>query len=197
MMDFVFDMEMALLFSSHRVRRSFDFMKIGHGHLNDLIFNNSQDLLEKDRLLANYNEVTECTWPVTSSSEFVIKNSDGAVNVKSLDGYATLTLSSHGQTFSVCYLAEVPPEVAVSQGTQKSKEVQAQYLYTWLQTADQSIQDCPEYWIYPLKVALAKRQDKHTTEELSTLNNVSKLPKSLPVTCRASHLHRWMLKDQE
>jgi hypothetical protein len=44
-------------------------------------------------------------------------------------------------------------------------------------------------------MALSIGNGVQTTEELSKINNVSKLPCSLPVTCSASHMHKWMLKE--
>ncbi|XP_009083328.1 PREDICTED: uncharacterized protein C5orf34 homolog, partial [Acanthisitta chloris] len=85
--------------------------------------------------------------------------------------------------------------------------------YTWV-TQRWSVSSCPEEWKYPLSLALmcsklhtvknvmkTYEENNHTSLESDVLTDpethetVSRLPTALPLSCRASHLHRWIFCD--
>ncbi|MGH0169433.1 UNVERIFIED_CONTAM: hypothetical protein FKN15_056788 [Acipenser sinensis] len=87
-----------------------------------------------------------------------------------------------------------------------------EYVYTWV-VQHQSVSSCLACWNYPLSLALKCSKNKESAQEVSdeplktknvrvpppgedTLQNeVSILPKALPLSCPAPHSHRWTFKD--
>ncbi|XP_033890794.3 uncharacterized protein C5orf34 homolog [Acipenser ruthenus] len=89
-----------------------------------------------------------------------------------------------------------------------------EYVYTWV-VQHQSVSSCLACWNYPLSLALKCSKNKESAKQVSdeplktknvrvpppgedTLQNeVSILPKALPLSCPAPHSHRWTFKDSQ
>ncbi|XP_041110589.1 uncharacterized protein C5orf34 homolog [Polyodon spathula] len=90
-----------------------------------------------------------------------------------------------------------------------------EYVYTWV-VQHQSVSSCLACWNYPLSLALKCSKNKESVDgakqmsdeplktknvrvpppgEDTLQNEVSILPKALPLSCPAPHSHRWAFKD--
>ncbi|KAM9098765.1 uncharacterized protein C5orf34 homolog isoform X2 [Sarcophilus harrisii] len=76
------------------------------------------------------------------------------------------------------------------------------FVYTWVKQC-WSMESCPEQWKYPLSLALDFLQADQNVKQIPVSasdiskedEEVSVLPRALPLSCHNPHLHRWNFSD--
>ncbi|XP_068686956.1 uncharacterized protein C5orf34 homolog isoform X2 [Montipora foliosa] len=152
-----------------------------------------RELSDNQEIKVFYQSVSYSHWPTHSTPDFITKLPNGAAQVQSLDGLASLTLLPHKQSFIVRFLTEVKHSLF-----QKTRERQQgeQHQKTYLVWQEQIHSTCshPEVWTHPLQLLLdvVNLKDVDTSHSPQCKKSfVTKLPESLPLTCHASHHHTW------
>ncbi|KAH9488313.1 hypothetical protein Btru_063764 [Bulinus truncatus] len=70
----------------------------------------SKELLSKEDIIALYAKIDRIAWPKDLGKANVEILPDGSRRITSLDDYASLIVSPHGQDFTVCYLSQISTE---------------------------------------------------------------------------------------
>ncbi|CAH3105473.1 unnamed protein product [Porites lobata] len=150
-----------------------------------------KELTSQHELKVGYHGITECHWCDQPAKDFVTLLSDGSAFMESLDGLASLTLLPHRQAFVVNFLCEVKYPLPKKTNDKGLEGQQQKHYYTW-QEQIHSLSSCPEPWQYPLQcvVDVVNNVEESTVCPVGS-NTVTKVPSSLPITCKAAHLHSW------
>ncbi|CAL1542978.1 unnamed protein product, partial [Lymnaea stagnalis] len=76
-----------------------------------------EELLPKEDILLLYAQIDNIAWPKQAEDAKIEILPDGSRRITSLDEYASLVISPHGQDFTVCYLSKTSSEVRKNRET--------------------------------------------------------------------------------